>query len=96
MAKHPNTRAHRRFHRVRVVQNRRRLEWVKSNERWAASLPTEEQHAYLSGLWGVLATISKPCSCPMCGNPRRYHGGGSWAVRTRQEVVADLKWSDED
>jgi len=95
MAKHPENRAHRRFHRTRVVQNRRRLEWVKSNERWASTLPSDEKFAYLCGLWGVLAKVAKPCSCAMCGNPRRYHGGGSWEARTRQEVVADLKWHDE-
>lgn len=36
------------------------------------------------------STHGKPCSCPMCGNPRRHFG-----EKTRQETKADIK-TDED
>lgn len=32
----------------------------------------------------------KPCSCPMCGNPRRWFG-----ERTRQEQMADLAFQEQ-
>lgn len=31
---------------------------------------------------GHIATTPKPCSCPLCGNPRRHFG-----TRTRQELA---------
>lgn len=96
MAKYPQDRAHRRFHRYRVIQKRRRLQWVKSNEKWATDLPPDEKTVYLSHLWGSISKVAKPCSCYMCCNPRHGFGGGNGAhIRTRQEVVADLNWSEE-
>ena len=36
------------------------------------------------------STHGKPCSCPMCGNPRRHFG-----EKTMQEIKADIT-TDED
>lgn len=37
------------------------------------------------------STHGKPCSCPMCGNPRKY-----WNEKTKQEIVAELEEKDTD
>ena len=39
------------------------------------------------GLWA--STHGKPCSCILCGNPRRYCG-----ERTRQEKIMELNFKD--
>lgn len=33
----------------------------------------------------------KPCSCEMCGNPRKH-----WKERTLQEKIADLRGQDDE
>lgn len=39
---------------------------------------------------GIHAQTTVPCSCWMCGNPRRFSG-----EVTRQEILADLKTTEE-
>ena len=44
-------------------------------------------HRYARGnarVIGMLARTPAPCSCPMCGNPRRHFG-----KRTLKEIVMD-------
>lgn len=40
---------------------------------------------------GSYRKVRRPCSCWMCGNPRKYFG-----VRTRQEIKAALKMNERD
>lgn len=37
------------------------------------------------------STHCSSCSCPMCGNPRKFYG-----EKTRQETIEDLRELDED
>lgn len=95
--KHPIDRAHRRFHRARVVKNRRRLLWVQYAERHAQTLPDDQRRPYLGRVYGQAAQMVQPCSCFMCGNPRRHfkHKKGSWLLgQTRQEALAQLEWDE--
>jgi hypothetical protein len=39
------------------------------------------------GKWA--STHGKPCSCYMCGNPRRHFG-----EKTRQELIADINFEE--
>ncbi len=39
----------------------------------------------------VASTHGKPCSCPMCGNPRRH-----FHEKTRQEIVAKMDEKDQN
>lgn len=39
---------------------------------------------------GMIATTPAPCSCDMCGNPRRH-----WKQKTIQEIKADEAFSVE-
>lgn len=36
-------------------------------------------------------THARPCSCSMCGNPRKYRH-----EKTRQEIIADISEKDID
>jgi hypothetical protein len=40
---------------------------------------------------GSYRKVRRPCSCLMCGNPRKYFG-----ARTRQEQKAALSLKDQD
>ena len=95
MAKHPKTRAHRRFHRARCISNRRNLQWVQCKEKfikeWGSA---SERDALLGRLWGVASKTGKVCSCFVCGNPRRFGGGSAWSVLTNQEKKADCVLND--
>ncbi len=39
---------------------------------------------------GLVGSTRRPCSCWMCGNPRRYYG-----EPTRQEVLATERTAEE-
>lgn len=73
------SRAERRHHRERLY--RKRLKESLNT----FSVRNEGQHC----IWAernarLRVTTATLCSCPMCGNPRRYHGN-SKASLTRQE-----------
>ncbi|MFI5331056.1 MAG: hypothetical protein ACHQ2F_08480 [Desulfobaccales bacterium] len=40
---------------------------------------------------GTYRKVRRPCSCWMCGNPRKYFG-----ERTRHELKAALSMNDQD
>ena len=72
--KHPSNRAHRRANRQAVINHRRHtISWVQSSLRWIE----KTQQGPLKDRWigqqlGSIAKTPCPCSCAMCGNPRRY------------------------
>ena len=44
---------------------------------------------------GMYAETPKPCSCWMCGNPRRYHG--EMSMQERRAIAAEsVGWTPED
>jgi len=71
------TRSFRRHHLERLKKKRSKYHggWAGSSDRTL----------------GLILTTPKPCSCYMCGNPRKHFG-----ERTRQEMLSDqLFWIDE-
>lgn len=56
----------RRHHKERVINNRARL----MKNRWVIDWYKEEGEEYC---YNYLAKTGTPCSCWMCGNPRKYH-----------------------
>jgi len=70
--------AHRRHHIERLKSRRRsmlRAEWPRLGDELA------DDPAFIGGL----VTTHTRCSCPMCGNPRKWFG-----TLTRQELRADI------
>ncbi|MDO9533038.1 MAG: hypothetical protein Q7O12_13060 [Deltaproteobacteria bacterium] len=64
---------------------------------WGIYFPKTDwrHHLQKQGVYGVCVgsyrKVRRPCSCWMCGNPRKYFG-----VRTRQEIKAALKMNERD
>jgi len=73
--KHPYSRRQRRA-------NREKIKALRANY-WGHSGPLSPR------LLGIVAGTPKPCSCWLCGNPRRYANEA-----TRQEQVAELRMRD--
>lgn len=104
MAKHPKNRAHRRFHRLRVIDLRCKRIFSLSQAQ------KNIQHGQGDGwqsyddliLWfakarGRAAKTPKTCSCAMCGNPRRKnHFPGHFGRLTKGEVIAKMRQGDEE
>ncbi len=57
------TRAERRHHHERMKQKVSKFHWIK---RWFWGEESREQHIRR------MAETRTPCSCHMCGNPRRH------------------------
>jgi len=81
-------RALRRHHRARIHRRTYRLLILRS---WG------EEYAISN--WGKRrADNYTVCSCPLCGNPRRY-GASSWKPhwggRTRQEHLAEIDFREQ-
>lgn len=72
----PATRSVRRHHIGRLKQNRRRDRIVSNS----CAKPL-----------GQHIVTPKPCSCWMCGNPRKFYGNGK-AAKTMQE----LRWDEKE
>lgn len=64
-------RSERRPHRARL-KAARRIHWKRDLSR--------EPHE-----WGRVVDTPTPCSCPMCGNPRRYFGETSLQERRAEQ-----------
>jgi rubrerythrin len=64
-------RAERRHHNKRIKKNRR--------IHWGRKLNEKEL--------GSVVDTPTPCSCPMCGNPRRHFG-----TKTVQEIRAEQEY----
>lgn len=75
---HFSRRAWRRHHRDRLKQARKGY-WSGPHPEWGA--------AWEGRRLGMLAQNPKPCSCWMCGSPRRVHGNAQ-ASLTFQELRA--------
>jgi len=64
---------------------------------WGIYFPETDwrHHSTKQGVYAVCVgsyrKVRQPCSCWMCGNPRKYFG-----VRTRQEIKAALKMNERD
>ena len=74
-------RAIRRDQEIRKKNKAKRI--MKENWGFSKDMITERS----VGL--TASTHGKPCSCPMCGNPRKY-----WNEKTRQEVLEDISDSE--
>jgi hypothetical protein len=72
-------RAERRHHLRRMKAKAERIYWSRPlADYFADPTPARKQANHL-----------KSCSCPMCGNPRKWRN-----ERTRQEVKSDFRLSD--
>ena len=69
-----------RRHHVRRLKRRRRGYWYGTFEEFA---PLTRRAL------GVVVNTPKPCSCWMCGNPRKH-----WRERSLQEIRADFEEAD--
>lgn len=68
------SRAERRHHRARLMKTRKNY-WGYGNQGWRSycqDAPEEMSPAMV----GTVARTPTPCSCYMCGNPRRTSWGG--------------------
>lgn len=77
---HRGMRALRRHHQARLKKARRFL--------WG---PRRDLHSEPGRAIGIAIDTPKPCSCWMCGNPRRYFG-----ERSLQELRADEAARSDD
>lgn len=73
------SRSHRRHHYERLIAKRR-----KENTRYGVSTAINESEWRFKNP-RVRARTGCPCSCSMCGNPRRHYGNSAGAL-TRQEL----------
>jgi hypothetical protein len=73
-------RGYRRDQHQRVKRKVKNLPWVRREGEWKA------RHLGL-----LVSTHGKPCSCPMCGNPRRFDKQRMTVqeLRARQEPIRD-------
>lgn len=78
-------RAQRRHERARV-KAKRRFFWGRDH-----SLPGEEKS------WGRLISTPTPCSCPLCGSPRKHFGERSIAERRfdQKERFSDVPFGQK-
>lgn len=102
-------RALRRHHRERMVARARRVtrRWFHSYSpnqfTWIRGQgpvyqPHSIDHTQADRAAVRLADHLQNCSCPACGNPRRYPAGTTRGVLTRQERLAALalrEWLDD-
>ena len=84
MKKH--SRAQRRHDRERLKKNRRN-HWGYGKQGWRSYCEhgTKEMPADVAGM---VVNTPTPCSCPMCGNPRRNYWANTYERRTIQERKA--------
>ncbi len=71
------TRSERRHHHQRMIDRVKNFGWLKYIKK---KFSEEEYEQHLKHL----AETRKPCSCHMCGNPRKY-----WKEKTMQEKRID-------
>jgi hypothetical protein len=77
------SRADRRHHHDRMKQKVSKFYWIK---KWFGTEESREEHIR------QMAETRKPCSCYMCGNPRKH-----WKDKTMQEKRFEEKiWSDDE
>ena len=88
------SRQKRRSHRERLVRQRsqaRERSWYRWS--WAHLSPglTPRQR-------GLLAKTPTPCSCPMCGNPRKYmkHGSTLQELKSMDRLQYSLQNMEHD
>ena len=79
-------RASRNHHRKRLIFNR-----INERHRWFVDMKTQADQKSYQRATGRLADTPTPCSCTMCGNPRKY-----FSRRTLHEKRADLNQIDWD
>ena len=65
----PYKRTIRRHHRERLL-----IQWVKRVRMELRGTDLEGNSIYIEQRARYLLQTPKSCSCPMCGNPRRYFG----------------------
>lgn len=89
-----NSRAQRRHDRARL-KNKRRTHWGYGKQGWRSYCGTERDSQYemSPGTLGMVVNTPTPCSCYMCGNPRR----SPWAEcsLTMQERKAEEAYADD-
>ena len=84
---HPVNRGARRHQRrQRIVSRSRDIAWARCEKCHPAPCRCQERAARL----GKLAKTPVPCSCPMCGNPRRYFGQETLSERRCRETSRDV------
>ncbi len=76
------SRAQRRHHHQRIVQREFHKLW--HTHPWWEGRTSEDRTQALNRARKQARTPA-PCSCNMCGNPRRYYGNSKLAL-TRQEL----------
>ena len=75
----------RRRHEV----ERRRIWWYKRLLSTHYSVPTESDKTLFRKMACSRANTGTPCSCYMCGNPRKH-----WDEKTRQEKKSLLRYKE--
>ncbi len=75
-------RAIRRAHYYRTKTKRKSYSWVRQNN-------SEEYDYYHEFRNNIAINTPKPCSCFMCGNPRKY-----WNKETKSEYIN--KWNEAE
>ena len=74
--KHPVTRSHRRANRARIINNRsKKIIWVIHSLEWIVNdnkINNIERQRRLGEVFGKINKTPVPCSCAMCGNPRKW------------------------
>jgi len=82
-----NSRAQRRHDRARL-KKKRRNHWGYGHQGWRGHEVMSKATA------GMVVETPTPCSCYMCGNPRRAHWANVWEILTIQEHKAYLSALD--
>lgn len=83
---HPSDRGHRLHHRARLICKR-----VKQRPYWFSGITDPRR---LERGQARLAKTSTPCSCVMCGNPRRYFGHDTLAEK--KAGLREREWKGRD
>lgn len=73
------SRAERRHHHQRMIDKVKKFRWLQP-EFWHGSEESREDHIR------KMAETRHPCSCHMCGNPRKH-----WKEETVQEYRMSIK-----
>ena len=73
------SRAERRHHHDRMKQKVSRFHWIKN---WFGSKESREEHIR------QMTETRKPCSCYMCGNPRKHWN--DITIQEKRELQNDM------
>lgn len=82
------SRAERRHNHERMIDKVKKFWWIQADKYWGSE---ERRQKHIR----KMSETRKPCSCYMCGNPRKH-----WKDKTVQEHRFDEKmktdWNDDE